>query len=103
MGGSTSQIGFGTKSSAEPESTTQIGFGSSGGSGSGSKSVSFAPVALAKESEDKKDEDEDEGKSSENLFISEKARKKYLEDQFQEAVEEYSKVIKRLEHANVLP
>lgn len=103
MGGSsTTQIGFGSKSSAVPESTTQIGFGSSS-SGSGSKSVSFAPAAVSKEPEDKEENGDEEGKNSENLFISEKARKKYLEEQFQEAVEEYNKVIKRLESANVLP
>ena len=91
-------VSFGTES-------TQIGFGSAS-----SKSVSFACVtkpAARIEVEKKKDEcDNDdaseEDKSPENLFISEKARKEYLESQFLEAVEEYSKVIKRLEHANVL-
>jgi len=103
MGGSSSQIGFGSKSTDEPESTTQIGFGS--GSASGMKSVSFAPPAVAKKPEDNDEDGEEaeDAKSSENLFISEKARKKYLEEQFQEAVEEYSKVIKRLERANILP
>lgn len=97
FGESTTQIGFGSKAIDVPESTTQIGFGA------GSKSVSFAPIKPAAP-ENKEPEDEtDEGKSSgENLFISEKARKEYLETQFNEAVEEYSKVIKRLEHANVL-
>jgi len=90
---STTQIGFGSKATPESESSTQIGFGSSG------KSVKFATPSPVKEEDDKESDD----KNPENLFISEKARKDYLEQQFQDAVDEYTKIIKRLEAANVLP
>ena len=40
--------------------------------------------------------------SEANLFVSEEERKKYLEQQFQETVSDYQKILKRLEQDNVL-
>jgi len=97
---STTQIGFGNSSTSE--STTQIGFCKP----SGTKSVSFSskvtamPTAGDKDSDTAENEDE-ESKNPENLFISEKARKEYLEQQFQEAIDEYTKIINRLEHNRI--
>ena len=37
-----------------------------------------------------------------NLFVSEEERKKYLEQQFQESVQDYTKILRRLENDNLL-
>jgi hypothetical protein len=65
------------------------------------------------EDDDEEDEETDEQQSDDdntpakalnpaNLFVSEEERKKYLEQEFQEAVTGYRKILKRLEHDNVL-
>lgn len=59
------------------------------------------PTAEKSDTGDNQNEDEDSTKNPENLFISEKARKEYLEQQFQEAIDEYTKIINRLEHNRV--
>ncbi len=107
----------------EIESET-IGFGNTNGNkksvsfstaNGSAKSVSFSTkltsLNTSNSTTDKSDEDDDDAddnaqntdaKSQENLFISEKARKEYLEQQFQESVDEYTKIIRRLEKDNVL-
>jgi len=97
----TTQIGFGSKSNVE--STTQIGFGNS----NSSKSVSFAPKVTSLNTSDgttdpENDEDENNSSKPENLFMNDKDRKKYLETEFQNTVDEYTKIIKRLEQADAL-
>lgn len=101
---STTQIGFGSKATPIVESE-QIGFGNPvGGS---SKAMPFTkltpPVAPT---EAKTGDEEDSGDSpqgQEQLFMSDKEKKKYLETEFQTSVEEYRKIIKRLEQVDALP
>lgn len=98
---------------------------------SNKKSVSFAAASIpakttslnTSNSTTDRDDDDDDGDSDEeddesgnnsqnnnddqplnqaNLFVSETERKKYLEQQFQEAVQDYGKILKRLEHDNLL-
>jgi hypothetical protein len=116
-------IGFGAN--AKPVSTVFINTGGSsrfngGFNGkSAAKTVSFSAANVNGNSNGKMtslntsnsttdsncsdENDENGGQLSEaNLFVGEKERKKYLEDQFQESVGEYTKVLKRLEHADLL-
>jgi len=112
-------IGFGSSSGA----STTIGFGSGSGSGGGSttigfgaakpakgtKSVSFAKPAVNKSDEEDSDGYEEEEESENemdvsansqymNLFMNEPERKKYLEEQFNQSVEDYRKTLRRLEN-----
>ena len=106
------QIGFGSKASSSSKPAKAVSFSSrldANEAKPASKSVSFSAKVTSlntSNSTTDKSDDEDsvnENKSpQENLFISEKARKEYLEQQFQESVEEYTKIIKRLENVNVL-
>lgn len=85
----------------------QIGFGNpAGGSSKASPFAKLtpqvAPAAEAKTEDDGEDSgDAPQGK--EQLFMSDKEKKKYLETEFQTTVEEYRKIIKRLEQADALP
>ncbi len=102
--------------SSASNGVTTIGFGNTGtASNNKSKSVSFSAKvtslntsnATTDKSSDSIDNDLDNEKASlfalnqTNMFMNEKERKDLLEQQFQEAIEEYSKVIKRLEFQNV--
>jgi histone acetyltransferase 1 len=107
---------------AEPigSSTTTIGFGSSSSSSSNGikkNTVTFGTVSnissnginkpSSLNSSDNTNEDDASDSSEnnensnvnnqENLFMSEADRKKYLEEQFQESIKGYAKVLKRLE------
>lgn len=102
---STTQIGFDKLNRMEPESTTQIGFGNPSVP---PKSVSFSTDVTTVNTSDTKMESENgeeentEDKAQENLFMTEKQKKEYLESEFQSTVDDYAKIIKRLENANVL-
>lgn len=103
----------------QSSSVTTIGFGATGSktNGNSSKSVSFGKVtslntsnSMTDKSSDSIDnENEADDKQSNifalneqnQIFLSEKERKDLLEQQFKEAVEDYGKVIKRLENSNV--
>lgn len=94
---STTQIGFGSKATPV-ESTTTIGFGNPS---KVTKSVSFSNTPA--EAENDEGDDENENKiPTENLFMTDKEKKKYLEQEFQACVDEYTKIIKRLEDKNIL-
>lgn len=116
----TSTIGFGEKNTKlasinsrffgnGDEAGTSIGFGSSTKSSNGIKTVTFKKTSMntSKSTTDDSDEDDDNddgsGQMNPNLFVSEIERKKYLEEQFQEAVKDYRKIIHKLEHESILP
>lgn len=97
---STTQIGFGSKATPIVESE-QIGFGSSKATPFTKLTPQAAP-AEAKTGADGEDSG-DAPQGQEQLFMSDKEKKKYLETEFQTTVEEYRKIIKRLENADALP
>jgi hypothetical protein len=105
-------IGFGTNAKPAPSTTTM--FINTGGSAnrftngkSAVKSVKFTSMNTSSSttdsnaSDDENENDENQGLSQANLFVSEQERKKYLEEQFQESLNDYNKTIKRLEHADL--
>ncbi len=105
-------IGFGKNAKPAPSTTTM--FINTGGSAnrftngkSAVKSVKFTSMNTSNSTTDSNASDEDnendenQGLSPANLFVSEQERKKYLEEQFQESLNDYNKTIKRLEHANL--
>lgn len=117
---STTQIGFGSKGIfslihripldhhlisyflATPiVESEQIGFGSSKATPFTKLTPQAAP-AEAKTGADGEDSG-DAPQGQEQLFMSDKEKKKYLETEFQTTVEEYRKIIKRLENADALP
>jgi len=106
-------IGFGKNAKPAPSTTTM--FINTGGSAnrftngkSAVKSVKFTSMNTSNSttdsngSDDENENDENQGLSQANLFVSEQERKKYLEEQFQESLNDYNKTIKRLEHANLI-
>ena len=65
--------------------------------------MSFAKVTTVAAEAKAEDASVEGPQGQEQLFMSEKEKRKYLETEFQTTVEEYRKIIKRLEHADALP
>ncbi|CAF1015982.1 unnamed protein product [Brachionus calyciflorus] len=108
------QIGFGSSSKLASINSRFFNEGSSvgfSGTSSGKKSVSFKPLLNTSNGSSNESDEEDgdvsfeqqSGQMSQNLFVSEEERKKYLEEQFQETVKDYRKIIHRLEYERILP
>ena len=106
-------IGFGNN--AVPVSTTPLSFSSKlTPATNGKKVVSFSTVSINTSNSttdnshnDDDDENEDEDKNDqeggvEKLFLSEQERKEYLDKEFQQALVDYKKILKRLENAKIL-
>lgn len=89
------QIGFGSKATLI-ESSTEIDFGKRS---KAIKSVSFSNTTTENE---KGDEENADKLSDENLFMNDKEKKKYLEAEFQVCIEDYTRIIKRLQDENII-
>jgi histone acetyltransferase 1 len=118
--------GFGSRE-IDTVGVTTIGFGNSNGgaskiaplsingkvntvNGNGKKMVSFSGKNTSlntsnsttdNSNQSDGDEDEPNAMGQGNLFVSEQERKQYLEEQFQEALNDYNRILKRLEHENI--
>lgn len=104
VGASTFFINTGQKSSVSfngngKSSMKGVSFSST--NGNGAKLTSLNTSNSTTDSSEADVNDENNGLAQAD-FVSEKERKKHLEEQFQESVTDYSKVIKRLELANII-
>ena len=103
------QIGFGAPSRPSTTVTPSVSFTSKNSLPASRNKVSFSnkvtSLNTSNSTTDEESDDEDSAPSTEikaSLFITEKERKEYLEEQFNEAVSDYGKTIKRLEQFNIL-
>lgn len=108
---SSKSVSFNSKLTSSSAGETQIGFGKP----TSSKSVSFSTKVTSlntsssttDKSSDSIDEDSNEKQTifslneSTSIFIKDNERKQLLEQQFNEAVEDYRRILKRLENENV--
>jgi len=108
---SSKSVSFNSKLTSSAAGETQIGFGKP----TSSKSVSFSTKVTSlntsssttDKSSDSIDEDSNEKQTifslneSTSIFIKDNERKQLLEQQFNEAVEDYRRILKRLENENV--
>jgi histone acetyltransferase 1 len=81
---------------------TTIGFGNDEINVNGKKSVVSFSIQNTNTSDHEDDDDDNESTTgAEKLFLSKQERKDYLEKEYQQALLDYSRIIKRLENNNV--
>ena len=107
-------IGFGANAIPVPSGSSKLTPLNLTGSKSGKKMVSFSTTSIntsnSDNSHNEDDDDDDENDETqedatggvEKLFMSEQERKEYLEKEFQQALIDYNKILKRLENANIV-